>query len=55
MRVRMTDIFQGTFEQRDEAAKQLLRIEDSFDLIRAPFHDRRKTGGILYGRRIFKG
>lgn len=37
MRVRMTDIFQGTFEQRDEAAKQLLRIEDSFDLIRRRF------------------
>lgn len=37
MRVRMTDIFQGTFEQRDEAAKQLLRIEDSFDLIRRCF------------------
>ena len=33
----MTDIFQGTFEQRDEAAKQLLRIEDSFDLIRRRF------------------
>ena len=33
MRVRMTDIFQGPFEQRDEAAKQLLRSEDSFDLI----------------------
>lgn len=37
MRVRMTDIFQGTFEQRDEAAKQLLRIEDSFDLIQRRF------------------
>ena len=37
MRVRMTDIFQGTFEQRDEAVKQLLRIEDSFDLIRRRF------------------
>lgn len=37
MRVRMTDIFRGTFEQRDEAAKQLLRIEDSFDLIRRRF------------------
>lgn len=37
MRVRMTEIFQGTFEQRDEAAKQLLRIEDSFDLIRRRF------------------
>ena len=33
----MTEIFQGTFEQRDEAAKQLLRIEDSFDLIRRRF------------------
>ncbi len=33
----MTDIFRGTFEQRDEAAKQLLRIEDSFDLIRRRF------------------
>ena len=33
----MTDIFQGTFEQRDEAAKQLLRIEDSFDLIQRRF------------------
>lgn len=55
MRVRMTDIFQGTFEQRDEAAKQLLRIEDSFDLIRRRFMIGGKTGGILYGRRIFKG
>ena len=33
----MADIFQGDFEKRDEEIKKLLRIEDSFDLIRRRF------------------
>ena len=33
----MADIFQGNFQKRDEEIKKLLRIEDSFDLIRRRF------------------
>ena len=36
-RMHMADIFQGNFQKRDEEIKKLLRIEDSFDLIRRRF------------------
>lgn len=51
----MTDIFQGTFEQRDEAAKQLLRIEDSFDLIRRRFMIGGKQAGFYTVDGFLKG
>ena len=55
MRVRMTDIFRGTFEQRDEAAKQLLRIEDSFDLIRRRFMIGRRQAAFYTVDGFLKG